>query len=226
MGSALVLFDIDGTLVRGAGPHHKLALIEGIRKATGIATHLEGVATAGMLDCDLVTAMLQAADASHHRRRELMARIFEECQDAYEANCPEDLSAFVCPGVREVLAELRRRGTVLGLVTGNLSRIARRKMERAGIGDYFSVGAFAEDAGTRVELARIARERAVEGGLARREAKVSLIGDHPNDIRAAKANGFQAIGVATGVVGREELAMAEPDVLVGTLRELEVGRLF
>ncbi len=28
---SLVLFDIDGTLVRGAGLHHKQSLIEGIR---------------------------------------------------------------------------------------------------------------------------------------------------------------------------------------------------
>jgi beta-phosphoglucomutase-like phosphatase (HAD superfamily) len=32
---ALVLFDIDGTLVRRAGPHHREALVEAVRAPTG-----------------------------------------------------------------------------------------------------------------------------------------------------------------------------------------------
>lgn len=226
LSTTLVLFDIDGTLLRGAGPHHKQALIEGIHRVTGVSTHLDGVATSGMLDCDLITAMLKAANASHGAEREVMNRILLECQNAYEVNCPQDLSAFLCPGVGALLGELHERGAVLGLVTGNLSRIARRKLERAGIGDYFSVGAFAEDAATRTELARIAAERAMERRLIAPRARISLIGDHQNDIRAARANGFQAIGVGTGLIGMDELKQAEPDILVGSLEELQIGDLF
>jgi phosphoglycolate phosphatase len=49
---ALVLFDIDGTLLRGAGPHHKLALVEGVRRVTGHQGSLDHVRTHGMLDRD------------------------------------------------------------------------------------------------------------------------------------------------------------------------------
>src|ERR1022692_2788549 len=35
---ALVLFDIDGTLVRRAGPHHRQALVDAVRRVTGLET--------------------------------------------------------------------------------------------------------------------------------------------------------------------------------------------
>jgi len=224
--TALVLFDIDGTLLRGAGQHHKQALIDGIERVTGRATHLDGISTSGMLDRDLIAAMLEAAGHEQEQIREAMRAIVEECQNAYCASCTLDLTQMVCPGVPGLLSELRRRGAVLGLVTGNLSRIARRKMELAGLRDYFSIGAFAEDADTRTELARVAAGRARESGLVSDKCRTSLIGDHPNDVRAAKANGFQAIAVATGLISRDELAAAGPDILVATLEELDMERLF
>jgi phosphoglycolate phosphatase len=224
--STLVLFDIDGTLLRGAGQHHKEALIEGIRKVTGFATHLDGISTSGMLDSDLIAAMLKVADRPEQQIRQAIDRIMDECQNAYDANCPSGLTRCLCPGVRGLLAELRRRGAVLGLVTGNLSRIARRKMELAEIAEHFSVGGFAEDGATRTELARVAVERAIEQGLVEAECRTSLIGDHPNDIAAAKENGFQSIAVATGLIPPDDLKAAQPDILVHTLEELDVERLF
>ena len=47
---ALVLFDIDGTLLRRADPHHRDALAAAVRKAAGIEATTEGIAVAGMLD--------------------------------------------------------------------------------------------------------------------------------------------------------------------------------
>lgn len=224
VATALVLFDIDGTLLRGAGEHHKQALIEGIRRVTGVDTHLEGVSTSGMLDCDLIAAMLEAAGHAGRHGAD-MQRILHECQEVYCASCNLDLKNKVCPGVTALLSELRAGGAVLGLVTGNLSRIAWRKMELAGLRDYFSVGGFAEDAPTRVELARVAFQRAVEAELVSPRCHTSLIGDHPNDIQAGKANGFQAIGVATGLIGMDALAAAGPDVLVMTLEQLQAEQL-
>ena len=38
---ALVLFDIDGTLIRKAGPHHREALVAAVHRVTGIETTLD-----------------------------------------------------------------------------------------------------------------------------------------------------------------------------------------
>ena len=221
-----VLFDIDGTLLRNAGSHHKNALVAGIREATGLGTTLEGVATAGMLDRDLIRAMLRAAGASERRIRSAMRSVVDACQSAYRECGTLDLRDRVCPGVFECLRELRARGATLGVVTGNLRAIGWLKLEFAGLRDYFTIGAFAEDGSTRSRLALIAARRARKTQRSRSTtAMVSLIGDHANDIAAAKANAFQAVAVATGVMPYEELQAHAPDILVRDLTDLNIGRL-
>jgi phosphoglycolate phosphatase len=54
---------------------------------------------------------------------------------------------------------------------------------------------------------------------------VALIGDHPNDIRAARANRVRSIAVATGLVSAEELLEHSPDILVPDLRALSLEAL-
>lgn len=52
---ALVLFDIDGTLIRKSDPHHSQALVAAVRRATGIETTNHQIPTQGMLDRDILT---------------------------------------------------------------------------------------------------------------------------------------------------------------------------
>lgn len=220
---SVVLFDIDGTLLRNAGPHHKEALVTGIRNATGVNTTLEGVPTAGMLDRDLIRAMLRTAGASERRIRSVMATVVEACMSAYRDCGTLDLRDRVCPGVFECLNALRERGAVMGVVTGNLTAIGWLKLEFAGLRNFFSFGAFAEDGSTRRRLALVAARHArrVHGA----SGTVSLVGDHANDIEAAKSNGFQSVAVATGLMPLHELQVHAPDILVRDLTELEIGRL-
>ena len=98
-------------------------------------------------------------------------------------------------------------------------------MERAGLRHYFRFGAFAELADSRAGLVRIALDHALKQKWIDSRSPVSLIGDHPNDILAAKANGVRAVSVATGLLGEDELARYSPDMLVPDLRSLEWERL-
>lgn len=222
---SLVLFDIDGTLLRNAGSHHKRALVAGIEKVTGRMTTLDGIPTSGMLDRDLIAGMLRAVGASGREIRAAMQRVVLESRAAYLQDCAADLRDRLCPGVPAFLADLRSHGFVLGVVSGNLSEIGWKKLELAGIREYFSTAAFAEDGTTRARLARIAASRARREGLVRQRSKVSLIGDHVNDVEAAKANRFQSVGVATGLMPYEELKKANPDILVRSVTELNISRL-
>jgi phosphoglycolate phosphatase-like HAD superfamily hydrolase len=113
----------------------------------------------------------------------------------------------------------------LGLVTGNLTSIGWKKMEHAGLLQYFRFGAFAEQASTRAGLVEIALRKARRAGWLRGETTVSLIGDHPNDIRAAKLNRIRSVAVATGNVPRSRLAAYSPDVLLPDLRCLKLEML-
>jgi phosphoglycolate phosphatase len=221
---ALVLFDIDGTLLRRAGPHHRQALIDAARAATGLETNLDNVPVAGMLDRDILTAMLRNAGASSASIRRHMPELVDRAQRLYTRSCP-DLRRKVCPGARMLLYKLFRRGVPAGLVTGNLTRIGWKKMERAGLKPYLRFGAFAELARDRAGLVEIAIRHARRQGWIDRAAPISLIGDHPNDIRAAKANGIRSISVATGVIPAAELATHAPDVLVPDMRALTLEDL-
>lgn len=223
--STLVLFDIDGTLIRNAGSHHREALAAGIRTVANVQTTLEGVATSGMLDLDLIRLMMLAAGSTEADILRLLPRIAAECQTHYVTNCTTDLSDRVCTGVRTFIDGLQSNGAVLGVVTGNLEQIGWKKLELAHLRRYFSTGAFAGDAATRGDVARIALERAVERGLVIPSSRVSLIGDHFNDIDAARANGFLSVAVATGLTSYDDLLQHKPDILVRDLTELDPAAL-
>jgi phosphoglycolate phosphatase len=91
---------------------------------------------------------------------------------------------------------------------------------------YLRFGAFAELARDRAGLVRIAVRQARKEGWIDAKSRIALIGDHPNDINAAKANGVRSIAVATGLVGADELAEHHPDVLIPDLRSLTMEELF
>lgn len=221
---ALVLFDIDGTLIRRAGPHHREALVEAVRRVAGLESTTDNIPVQGMLDRDILAIMMRNAGATQSAVRRLMPELVSEAQSIYVRTCP-NLQKKVCPGARRILTGLQRRGVPVGLVTGNLTRIAWKKMERAGLKQYFRFGSFAEHATDRTGLVRLAIRRARQEGWIDRRSRISLIGDHPNDIRAARANGVLAIAVASGVEPGQQLAAHHPDVLLPDLRSLSIDVL-
>ncbi len=221
---ALVLFDIDGTLLRRAGPHHREALVEAVRRVTGLESSTDHIPVHGMLDQDILTRMMLDAGASAAEAAAAMPDVMRNAQSIYVRRCP-DLRRKTCPHVRAVLRRLQRRGAVMGLVTGNLTRIGWKKMERAGLREFFAMGSFAETAQDRAGLARNAIAEARRRGWILHETPVSLIGDAPSDILAAKANGIRAVAVQTGISTREELAAHAPELLLEDLRSLRLAML-
>jgi len=218
---ALVLFDIDGTLVRRAGPHHREALVHGIRKVTGLETTTEGIPVQGMLDPDIVTRMLRRARVPAAQIRGAMPAIATAAERYYLRVCPEIRDKH-CPGVEPVLDRLTRHGVLLALVTGNLTRIGWRKLERAGLSGYFRFGAFGEMAATRTGLARLAIREARQRSWIGRQTPISLIGDAPPDILAARGNRIRSISVKTGITPPPELEALKPDFLLNSLRDLRL----
>src|SRR5271154_4537491 len=109
---ALVLFDIDGTLIRRAGPHHREALVEAIRRTAHIETTTDGVPVAGMLDRQILTSMMLTAGMQPGAIRRVMPEVVERAQSIYVRRVP-DISKKVCPGVRSLLRLLTARGVVI-----------------------------------------------------------------------------------------------------------------
>ena len=219
---SLVLFDIDGTLVRRTGPYHLKALVEGVRQITGAETSTEGIPVHGMLDPAILAIMLRRVDCPEAEIGGLIPRINAVAEEVYLATVP-DLRDKTCPGVPELLAALSARQVPMVLVTGNLTRIGWRKLEQAGIHHHFRYGAFGEMAPTRGQLATLAIIRAREEKLIDQNARISLIGDTPQDVQAARENGIRAIGVRTGITPPGDLEGAAPDLLLDDLTGVDPG---
>jgi len=207
----LLLWDIDGTLLQRASDAHAQALRRALREVHGDELRVDevrGVQAAGRTDGAIARDLLLACGVPADRIDAGVEAVARATCRAYEQLCPPDLSGFVAPGVVELLPELAADDRFrLSLVTGNFEPVARLKLDRAGIGRYFppGQGGFGTDAEAREELPPIARERA--GGWPRERTVV--IGDTPNDIACARADGLRVIAVATGPFGAGDLREAD-----------------
>jgi phosphoglycolate phosphatase len=205
----MFLFDIDGTLMRGAGQQHRDALVGAIQEVLGVRATIDGIPLHGMLDRDIMAQMMARAGVSAAEIASALPDVMDAAQRIH--TCP-DLRDKVLPGIPEVLHEITALGFPIGLVTGNLSGIGWAKVKHAGLKRFFSFGAFAEMGLTRAELMRIAVDLA--GGAGR---SVTHVGDAPSDVEAARSNGFRMVAVATGITPSEELARLGADVVLTDL---------
>lgn len=207
--------------MRRSGPHHREALVEAVRRITGVDTTTEDVPVAGMLDRDILTIMMSRAGMKRDAIKAAMPDVVKRAQLLYGRTCP-DLQKRVCPGVKRTLRKLEKHGVVTGLVTGNLTKIGWKKLEMAGLREFFRFGAFAELARDRAGLVKIAIREARAQKWISTQSRISLIGDHPNDVNAARANKVRAIAVATGPATYNDLLAHAPDVILPDLRALEL----
>ena len=225
----LFLFDIDGTLLAGTPPAHRQALCDAARLVYGV--NLEPIhlgRTAGMTDSVIARRMLLAAGVPDETLASGLPAFYEAAADAYERHVPDDLRPYRTPHAAESLGWLRERNGHLGLVTGNIQRLAWRKLAAAGLDDYFAFGAFGDEAESRDALPPLAVARA-EALYGRRFAPrdVYVIGDTPADIACGAASRFRTVAVATGPEhALDDLLVCQPDYAFPDLSHLYELPLF
>jgi phosphoglycolate phosphatase-like HAD superfamily hydrolase len=186
----------------------------------GVPPLAADVEVAGRTDQAIARDLLLAAGVTGADVDARAADVLAGAVAAFARLVPGDLSAFVAPGVPELLSALAGRPDefCLSLVTGNLEPIAHLKLARAGIGGYFAAGqgGFGSDSEHREELPAIARARASDPPWPRERTVV--IGDTPRDIACARADSIRVAAVTTGSFGAE--ALAEADAVVDDARAL------
>ncbi len=189
------------------------ALLAAMSRVHGVHPKLPPVsARAGRTDGEIVRLLLIAAGVSAERIDDRADQVRDACCREYAHRCPADLSDTVVPGIADVLAWLsEREGVRLGLLTGNFEPVARLKLKRAGIGHHFPArqGAFGSDSEDRTTLPAIARRRAGARGRPYPREKTVVIGDTPRDVMCARADGVQAVAVATGPFRVDDLGDAD-----------------
>jgi phosphoglycolate phosphatase-like HAD superfamily hydrolase len=209
----LVLWDVDGTLVRTAG-HGGLAFEEAFRAVVG--RDPEPVEYAGRTDRQIAQAMLGDGPGDTPRILEELAAALELRKDAMAAE------GYAYPGVPEVLEALHRRDDVINsLLTGNIQANAVVKVSAFGLEPWldFDVGAYGSDPHEeRSDLVAVARERAA--AKYGEPTGAVLVGDTPLDVRAAREAGARAVAVATGFADPEALRASGPDAYLEDLSDI------
>lgn len=220
----LLLFDIDGTLLLRAFVEHRHALAEAVHRVWGATDPgPSAVPAAGRTDGEIAReiCLLGGIGAAEIDAGGEEFRI--ACAEAYARRSPPDLRDHVAPGVVDTLEAFAvRPGIILSLVTGNLEAVARLKLHRSGLDRFFAAGqgAFGSDAEDRTELPAIARRRAgaLDGDRPYPRRLTIVIGDTPNDIACARADGVRCVAVATGPYAADALSGA--DAVVASAAEL------
>src|ERR1700751_785300 len=215
----LLLFDIDGTLIHSGGAGVQ-ALKSAFKERFGIDDDLHDIEIAGMTDSGIVLSILEKhkIPATH----ENVSAFLDSYVHFLSLELPRRKGKLL-PGVLELLERLKSRPhVVLALLTGNVSRGARLKLEHYGVWHFFEFGAFADDHHDRNELGFFAQTRARERhGREFAASEIDVIGDTPHEIACGKALGARTIAVATGRMSRDELAKYHPDFLIDDLSNVE-----
>ena len=209
-----ILFDIDGTLLYAKGLGRP-AFAEAFQEAYGIVADFSDISFVGATDTAIIRDLAaQFGVASTPDREE---HFFIALTERLDPRLRADNAIHVYPGVATFLTALTDRGTILGVVTGNIRATAWSKLIHANLAPHFSFGSYACDHANRDELARLACERARQRGAVAR----LLVGDTPKDIQAAHAAGLPCLAVATGWISAADLRAAGADAVVDDFTQLE-----
>jgi phosphoglycolate phosphatase-like HAD superfamily hydrolase len=217
----LVLFDIDGTLVRTGGAGIK-AFAKVFQTEFNAHVGFEKLKFAGRTDVSLVREFFK-----YHNIAETPGN-FERFFERYVFWLDYILNhshTEACPGVREFIDALKKlpKPPLIGLLTGNIRLGAEIKLRHFDLWKEFETGAFADDNEDRDLIAAAARDRGRRIlGKNLRDDEILVIGDTPFDIRCGRAIHAKVLAVATGGATLEELLHHQPNWAVEDLTKIPV----
>jgi phosphoglycolate phosphatase len=211
MPGFLLLFDLDGTLIDSV-PDLTNAL-NGILSERGYAP-LVPEEVKPMVG-DGIPALVARAFAARGGSAEEAAELLPHYIAIYEANATRLTRPY--PGVRETLAELRRRGYRTAICTNKLQRATVRVLRGLELDDLFDGVAGGDRYAVRKpdpgHLLQLIREM---GGQPKRAA---MIGDSENDAAAGHAASVPVLLMRYGYA-RSDPQSLSPDAVVDSFAEL------
>jgi len=210
----LVLFDIDGTLVK-AGQVARDVCDRAIEAVLG-GVPAQRVSMSGKTDPQIVREYLALADINdpaclpavlEHLERELAGAAGQIASGGH-----------ACSGAGELLSALSADERLhLSVLTGNIAPNALVKLAAFGLEHWLDmeVGAYGSDSEDRNDLVPIALDRLATLRRARLSpADVWVVGDTPLDLECARAGGAHCLLVATGMFSVEQLVGLGADAVL------------
>jgi phosphoglycolate phosphatase-like HAD superfamily hydrolase len=209
----LVLLDVDKTLFLNNDPLMGQATTEAIEAVWGMklpGDAIRGVNHPGQTATRIAREILRLDGLSDEEVDPRLARWCEAASARYLDLLEEaDTSDWHAPeGTAEALAQIEHRA----LLTGNPEPVARARMEKLGLAEFFppGQGAFGCDAEDRADLIDIARKRA--GDWPR--GQTVALGDTEADVAGARRAGIHVIGFGP------DPALAAADAVVHSMADL------
>jgi len=215
------LFDIDGTILNcnSAG---RASLIEATKEVFGTVGRMEKLDFQGKTDPVILQESLQIMGY----KQEDIEKNLKNLKERYFYYLGENIHKYeviVYPGIKELLQILKKRDDIaLGLLTGNFTESAKIKLSVCNLFDYFSFGAFGDDAPMRNLLPEVAKKRIdtiYKIDISFKD--VIIIGDTIYDIRCAKYAGAVSVAVGTGWVPADTLLKENPDYFFPDLSDFQ-----
>ncbi len=213
----VILFDIDGTLVR-AGGAGRTALARSLQELHGIQEANTNIQFGGRTDLSIARELfhIHGLPWNHLRAWDFLDRYAHHLERELKQN-----QALLLPGIRPLLQDVQRHYQHgFGILTGNILRCARLKLQTFDLWQHFSFGAFGDRYESRADIAAHALE---EAGLhlpyTFQAHEVLILGDALADIHCARSIGAHVLAVATGPVDAETLQAARPDYFLPNLED-------
>lgn len=234
MNKKLILFDIDGTLIRHFGPEEMINVgWYRFTHALKQVFNIDGIPTPenkyhGSVDRAILFDVAQkygisktVFDAKFNELKISMTDYAQkhETKQIYEA-IPEAVT----------LLHLIRNYPdkyFVGILTGNIDAMAHWKLTHVGIDpELFSLFVTSDEFEDRISLAKsVFAKVEKEAGIVVTPKDTYVIGDAVGDIRCAHAIGATSIIVTTGRHQKDELTVEKPTLLVDSLMDERVLNL-
>jgi phosphoglycolate phosphatase len=222
----ILLFDIDGTLIRAARRPEYRGLMHGmLTDIFGTCGRIGEVDFAGRTDLSIYREALECEGISMEIIRERLPLIEKRMVEMIASLAETGTVFYLCKGVRELLDTIESDGNRFfpSLLTGNVEKLAEAKLRHVDIWHYFKGrGAFGSDDENRDYLPAIAAERVrAHFGREFTPEEFVIIGDTPRDIACAKHFGAKVLAVATGVHSVDQLKEHAPDAVLEDMSDTE-----
>ena len=211
MHHGLILWDIDGTLLRAKRIREWPLHLEVARSFGSILSTIP-FSSEGMTDSDIMSRLLSLSKNSRDSRTLKSSLTY---LDQMSNQADSDTVFEVFPGVVNTLEYLTANSLESGILTGNTYNRARSKIERSNLARFFNKDfIFTCNPGeSRKDIASRAQQV-----LQDFEIQIAvIIGDTPSDIHVARQIGYKVISVATGKFQLNDLALHQPDLLIENL---------
>lgn len=125
----------------------------------------------------------------------------------------------VTDGAKELLDELTKRSIFIGIATGEAQRVAKMRLGKVKIDNYFKFGAYGEDGMIFNEILAKSIKIARDNGLQEDEGIVVVA--NPVSVSIAKILGMKVVALETPEASKKELAAAGADLIIKNFREID-----